>query len=94
MSTPLILNLTRLPARLDSQQTAQFLGLQPHDIPILIHARLLRPIGDPKPNSPKYFAAVEIEELARDRNFLDKAQKTIQRHWLMKNNRSSSETTE
>ena len=93
MSTPLILTLTRMPARLDTLQTAQYLGFQPHDIPILIHAKLLHPIGDPKPNAPKYFAAVDLEELAHDRSWLDKAQKAIQKHWLHKNQRNDSDNS-
>jgi hypothetical protein len=80
-----ILNTVRLPARLDGLQTAEVLGMQPHDIAILVHARLLRPIGNPHPNAVKFFAAIEVEALARDRNWLDKAQRAIQRHWQIKN---------
>jgi len=89
MSLPTILNLTRLPARLDTGQTAEFLGLQQHDIATLIAARLLKPIGNPQPNGPKFFAAVEIEDLARDRDWLNRAQLAIQRHWQMKNHGGS-----
>lgn len=80
-----ILNLVRLPARLDSQQASEFLGIQPHDLPTLVRAGLLKPLANPKANAPKFFAAVELEELARDRNWLEKAQRAIQRHWQVKN---------
>jgi len=84
---PIILNLLRLPGQVDSQQAAAILGVQAHDIPTLIKARLPKPLGNPKPNAPKYFAAVEVAEFARDRDFLDKAQRAIQRHWQAKNRR-------
>jgi len=87
VSMPIILYLVRLPGQLDSQMTATVLGVQDHDIPTLVKARLLKPLGNPKPNSPKYFAAVEVEAFARDRDFLDKAQRAIQRHWQAKNRR-------
>jgi hypothetical protein len=85
MSMTNILNLARLPARLDGLQTSEFLGIQPHDITTLVHAGLLKPLAHPKPNAPKFFAAVEVEELARDRHWIEKAQRAIQRHWQIKN---------
>jgi hypothetical protein len=33
------------------------LNCQPHDVPILVAARLLKPLGNPPPNSVKLFAA-------------------------------------
>jgi hypothetical protein len=39
----------RLPARLTAEQTAWVLGCQPHDVPILMAARLLKPLGHPPP---------------------------------------------
>jgi hypothetical protein len=38
-------------------------GRQPHDVPLLVAARLLKPLGNPAPNGVKYYAAVEIVEL-------------------------------
>ena len=85
MSMTNILNLARLPARLDGLQTSEFLGIQQHDVATLVRAGLLKPLAHPKPNAPKFFAAVEVEELARDRHWIEKAQRAIQRHWQMKN---------
>ncbi len=39
-----------LPARLD---TAQYLGFEPHEIPMLIAANLLNPLGKPARNCTK-----------------------------------------
>lgn len=36
-----ILQSSRIPARLSSNEVAIRLGFQPHDIPILVHAKLL-----------------------------------------------------
>jgi len=47
-----------LPARLDAEQVAWVLNYQPHDVPVLVAARLLKPLGNPQPNSVKYFAAL------------------------------------
>jgi hypothetical protein len=39
------------PARLDSREAAWYLGFAPHDIPILVNAGLLKPLGHPPANS-------------------------------------------
>jgi hypothetical protein len=36
-----------VPARLDATQTAWFLGFEPHEIPRLVTAGLLKPLGHP-----------------------------------------------
>lgn len=84
------LNLFRLPARLDGRQTASFLGFQPHDIPVLIAAKLLQPLGKPVANASKYFATCVLEELRSNPDWLDKASRTISRHWQAKNERNSN----
>ncbi len=80
-----VLNLPRLPARLNTEQTAALLGFMEHDIPVLIKAPLLKPLGNPAPNAPKYFCAVEVHGLAESREWLDKATKAITQHWQRKN---------
>src|SRR6266404_522353 len=77
--------LYRLPARLDAAQTATLLGFQPHDIAILVSCGLLKPLGRPASNSIRYFACVDIDLLREDREWLDKATRTISRHWQEKN---------
>jgi hypothetical protein len=80
-----LLNVTRLPGRLTSEQTAPLLGFGPHDIPILVKARLLKPLGNPPPNAVKYFAAGDIEKLALDSEFLNRATKAVYIHWAKQN---------
>jgi len=71
-----------LPARLTCEQTAWRLNFAEHDIPILAAAGILRPLGRPAPNAPKYYALADVEELATNPKLLDKATATIQSHWL------------
>ena len=80
-----LLSLYRLPARLDAAHTAALLGFQPHDISVLVRLGLLRPLGRPAPNSVRYFAAVEIDRLREDRDWLDKATRAVGRKWQEKN---------
>ena len=84
-SSPPSLNLPILPARLTVEQAAGLLGFQPHDLPILVGAGLLRPLGRPSPNSIKYFATVELEALRQDIKWLARATDAIQSRWRRKN---------
>src|SRR5476651_1367754 len=59
--------LGQLPVRLTAEQAGWVLNCQPHDIPALIHARLLKPLGNPAQNGAKYFATADVLETAKDR---------------------------
>jgi hypothetical protein len=80
-----LLNCRRLPGRLNTSETALLLGVQEHDIPVLVAARLIQPLGKPAPNAPKYFAAVEVAANAENPQWLAEATKALARHWLRKN---------
>ena len=47
----------------------------------------LTPLGDPAPNAPKWFAAVEMIRLATDKDWLHKATKEISKFWRNKRKR-------
>ncbi|MCI0538724.1 MAG: hypothetical protein L0Z50_26250 [Verrucomicrobiales bacterium] len=78
------LSLRLLPGRLTLEETAWRLGFNSHDIPILTRAKLLKPLGNPAPNSVKYFSAAEVQTLAADRTWLDRATKAVAVHWKKK----------
>jgi hypothetical protein len=59
MNEQTVLNLIRLPARLNVEQAATLLGFRVLEIPILLKARLLKPLGDPAPNGRKYFSTAD-----------------------------------
>jgi len=85
MSSELNYGLRRLPARLDSERTAELLGFAAHDIPVLVGCGLLRPLGRPAPNGPKYFALVDVEKVAVDRDWFSRATKAVAGCWAEKN---------
>ena len=75
------LSLPRYPARLSAQEAAWYLGIQEHDVRILVAAKLLKPLGRPAENGPKSFATAALEELRSDVRWLDRASETITEHW-------------
>jgi hypothetical protein len=54
------LSLQNLPARLTAEEASWLLGFNSHDIPVLVAAGFLKPLGQPAQNAVKYFAAVTI----------------------------------
>jgi hypothetical protein len=70
-----------LPARLDVAATAKLLGFAVSDIQVLMAVGKLTPLGDPAPNAPKWFAAVEMIRLAADQDWLHRATKEIAKYW-------------
>lgn len=78
------------PARLNAEQTGKILGFQEHDIPILVAAKLLKPLGKPLPNATKYFAAVDVYRCFEDSSWLNKATQTVYDHWKSKNERKAT----
>ncbi len=74
-----------LPARLEIEQAAWFLGFNTYDIPVLVAAKLLKPLGRPAVTGHKFFATVELEELRKDAQWLARASDAIVKHWRDKN---------
>ena len=77
--------LGQLPARLTAEQAAWVINCQPHDVPILVAARLLKPLGNPAANAIKFFAASELLELSKDRSWLVKVTNAVNQHWQRNN---------
>jgi hypothetical protein len=72
---------------LDVVATAKLLGFTESDLQILLAVGKLTPLGDPAPNAPKWFAAVEIIRLATDQDWLHKATKDISKYWRQRHER-------
>ena|SRR6185437_3814499 len=79
--------LGQLPARLTAEQAAWVLNCQPHDIPCLVAARLLKPLGNPPANGIKFFATMDLLEIMKDRAWLVKATNAVCQHWQKQNAR-------
>ena len=75
------------PARLNVEQVACVLNCQPHDVPVLVAAKLLKPLGNPPQNGSKFFATVDVLESIKERNWLTRVSSTIYQHWQKKNAR-------
>jgi len=76
-----------LPSRLTAEQVGWVLNCQAHDVPILVGARLLKPLGNPPPNGIKFFCTSEVLELAKDRSWLVKITNAVNQHWHRQNAR-------
>lgn len=79
-----------VPARLDATQAAWFLGFEPHEIPRLITAGLLKPLGHPARNSTKFFATETLEQFRRDEKWLARASDAIASYWRERNARRTT----
>jgi hypothetical protein len=77
--------LGQVPARLSAEQTAWVLNCQPHDVPILVAARLLKPLGNAPQNSVKFFATREVMEKAQDAGWLSRVTNALTQHWQKRN---------
>ncbi len=84
---PTCLPFDQLPARLEVKAVGVLLAFSASDIPVLIAAGLLKPLGKPAPNSPKFFARVQIERLGQDLDWLNQATRCVSRHWKRKRDR-------
>jgi len=47
----------------------------------------LTPLGDPAPNAPKWFSAIELIRLAADRDWLSRASREVSKYWRHKRER-------
>ena len=80
------LSVLRLPpARVVAEEAAWLLGFAPHDIPLLVNAGLLKPLGHPPASGTKYFATATLLKLRDDLSWLSRASDAIVRHWQGKN---------
>jgi hypothetical protein len=79
--------LGQVPARLTAEQAAWVLNCQAHDIPALVAARLLKPLGNPPVNGIKFFSTADLLELTKDRAWLVRVTNAVNQHWQSQNAR-------
>ncbi len=79
--------LGQLPARLTAEQTAWVLNCGEHDVPTLVAAKLLKPLGNPPQNGVKFFATKVVMELYGDEKWLHRMTAAISQHWHVRNAR-------
>lgn len=89
-----LLSVRRLPGRLTAGQVACLLNCAEHDLPALLKAKLLKPLGHPAPNAVKFFATADVLQQSADRAWLAKVTQTICGHWQAKNARKKTKPPE
>jgi len=72
-----ILRLRRLPACLYPAEAAVLIAIHPDDLPVLVKAGLLRPLGQFGDHDHARYSSHEILSRAQDRAWLDKVSAAI-----------------
>ena len=78
------------PARFTVEQTAIVLNFQDYEILALVTLRILKPIGSPAKNATKFFIALDVLDLAKDKTWLTKATNALYQLRNKKNNLQKS----
>jgi len=86
--------MNRPPARLTAEQAAWWLNCQVHDIPALVGAKLLKPLGNPPQNGIKYYSTAEVLAASEDPRWLGRMSAAIYQHWHRKNTRQKAAATD
>jgi hypothetical protein len=79
------LQLPRIPAVISLQECAWLTGFSEEEVSILIAARILSPLSNPRLNEKRTFASVAVEKFARDLSELTRARTAIRAYWQKKN---------
>jgi hypothetical protein len=82
-----LLNLRRLPARVDYQGAAYLLNFEVVAIRALVELGFLKPLGNPKGMEHKYLASRTLLKLAEDEKWLHDASRAVSKYWAEKNGR-------
>jgi hypothetical protein len=81
----LFLCLRTLPARITGIEAGWLLGFNREEITLITSAGHLKPLGKPALNGQKYYATAQLQKLAADPTWLDKATRIISESWRKKN---------
>jgi hypothetical protein len=85
-----LLNLRRLPARVDYHGAACLLNFEVVAMRALVELGYLKPLGSPKGTEHKYFASRTLLKLADDEKWLHNASRAVSKYWAEKNGRRKS----
>ena len=77
-------------AFMTKEKVAKVLDIGVHNIPVLVRAGLLKPMGHPQRYCVKKFSRDLLARNLADATWLDKAAAAIHRHWRIKNARKRS----
>ena len=82
-----LLNLHRLPARVDYHGAAVLLNFEVVAIRALVEMGYLKPAGNLKGAEHKYFCTKTILKLADDEKWVNDATRAVSKYWAEKNGR-------
>lgn len=84
-----ILSARQFPGVLYAQEAAFLLRKAPEDLHYLAKLGMLKELGSPKANAPKYFLTEEILKLKDDQRWQDRAIRMLTRKRRLKNQKFS-----
>lgn len=79
--------LEKFPVLMMKEHVAEALGTAKHNIPPLVRAGLLKPLGRPGRYCVKLFSRDVLAQQITDVTWQDKVAAAIHRHWRIKNSR-------
>jgi len=82
-----LLNLHRLPARVDYHGAGVLLHFEPVAIRALVAMGHLKPVGNLKGSEHKYFCTKTILAHANDEKWLNDASRAVSKYWAAENSR-------
>jgi hypothetical protein len=85
-----IQSLDEYGAFMTKEKVAKALDIGVHNIPVLVRAGLLKPLGHPQRYCVKKFSRNELARNLADKTWLEEAAKALHRHWRIKNARKKA----
>jgi hypothetical protein len=79
------LNLHTKPGKVTAEEASWHLGFLTHEIPMLMAAGLLPPLGEPPDNGVKFFSTKELDKLNQDMAWQAKACDAVVKYWKDRN---------
>ena len=86
--------LGKYPVVMTKEKVAEAMGVPTHNIPPLVRAGLLKPLGHPGRYCVKYFSRDALAEKFASQEWLEKVMAAIHRHWRNKNARKRTRQTQ
>jgi hypothetical protein len=83
-------SLEKFPVFMTKEKVAEALGVAIHNIPPLVRAGLLKPLGRPGRYCAKHLSRDALAEEFASQDWLDKVIAAIHRHWRNKNARKQA----
>jgi len=85
-----LLQLRHIVGRLDLEEASAVLNFRPYEFTALVRLGVVKPLGSPKQNSRRWFAASDIVALANDPKALDRCTRAVARYFAEKSSSQRS----